>query len=89
MKRRKNKYKAERLCANCLTTDASFPLIPGCPMCAQALTQEENAFWNEPSSVEVNDGWPQDPVEEAQYLRAVLRTTVHRWGAFWQLIMFH
>ncbi len=38
----------ERLCPECRTTDASFPLIPGCKSCAEVISKEEYTFWNAP-----------------------------------------
>lgn len=40
--------QATRLCPECLTIDASFPLIPGCQSCKDVLAQDEFNFWNSP-----------------------------------------
>lgn len=36
------------MCPECKTTDASLPLVPGCKSCAETISMEERAFWNEP-----------------------------------------
>lgn len=41
-----------RMCLTCLTTDAHFPNIDGCPSCAEMLSQEERIFWNTPLYLE-------------------------------------
>jgi hypothetical protein len=40
--------QATRMCPECLTTDAAFPLTPDCQSCKDTLAQDEFEFWNTP-----------------------------------------
>lgn len=39
---------ATRMCLECRTTDAAFPLIEGCKSCKATLDHDEYLFWNTP-----------------------------------------
>jgi hypothetical protein len=67
---------AIRLCPTCLTSDAAFPLIPGCKSCREMLAQDEYAFWNTPLHLDEEDITP----------RQLIRRVMQPWRAFFSLI---
>jgi hypothetical protein len=77
---------AERLCPDCMTTDAAFPLIEGCQSCKATLAQDEYDFWNTPlyyvDSVFDNGTATREPVMP----REVMRRIFQPWKALFNLI---
>lgn len=77
---------AERMCPECLTTEASFPLIPGCQSCKETLAQDEYAFWNTPLY------WIEEAFGNGQrlhkgvYPEDVMRHVVQPWKAFFDTL---
>jgi hypothetical protein len=46
-----------RLCIECRTIDASFPLIPDCQSCASMLSEDEYNFWNSSCNLEIEEDY--------------------------------
>jgi len=63
-----NLSSAVRMCPVCLTTDASFPNIPGCQSCQEMLAHDELVFWNTPLYVE-----EQTPVMPHEVMRRIFQ----------------
>ena len=64
-----------RLCFECRTTDASFPLKKDCKSCATMLSPAEYNFWNNPPNV-----------EEEYIPDTILHSTIQTFKAFFDLI---
>ena len=66
-----------RLCLECRTIDASFPLVPDCKSCAEMISHDEYMFWNTPITWE-------DDIDFAS--EDMLHSAVQRFKAFFDLI---
>ena len=75
-----------RMCPECLTTDAAFPLVEGCKSCKDTLQYDEYMFWNTPLY------WVEEPLGNGKYSRKgvyaedVLHHVVQPWQAFCKMI---
>lgn len=75
-----------RLCPECLTTDASFPLIPDCASCKAIVCKEEFDFWNSPLYWETTFDEEGFKIQLPISAQAFLRQVVQPWTSFFQLI---
>jgi hypothetical protein len=57
-----------RLCPECLTTDAAFPLKNDCKSCRQMLSNDEFRFWNVPVVLETEYCELSTPLYSKKYI---------------------
>lgn len=76
----------ERMCPECLTTDAAFPLIEGCKSCKETLAHDEFVFWNTPIYTESGVARDGSTARINVTPALIIRRVVQPWKAFFDLI---